>query len=138
MGRRPLGARDLTSENAIRHCHVAADAFREVGGEGSLADGALDDGFVQVVTAAFAGLGVEVAACGGEEPLPGPLARSVGVFGAQGVGDFYVAGTAAEISLMLLANAREVKLELGDGGDRERSESVFAAFAVAHSDFAAL
>ena len=107
-------------------------------GQSRLSDRALNDGFVEVVTAAFPGLGVEVAASGREEPLPGPLARSVWVFGAQRVGDFYVTGTDAQISLMLLANAVEVKLELGDEGDRQWREPVFAAFAVAHADFSAL
>lgn len=115
---------------------VAADALREVSGQSRLSDGALNDGFVEVVTAAFAGLGVEVAASGREEPSPGPLTRSVWVFGAQGIRDFNITGTAVKVGLMLLANALEVKLELGDEGDRQRSEAVFAALAVAHADFA--
>jgi hypothetical protein len=114
---------------------VAANALGELGGDGGLANGALEDGFVEVVATAFVGGWVEVDACGGEEPLPGPFARRAGVFDAEGVWDFDVAGAAAEVGLVLVADALEVGSQWADQGEWERREAVFLALAVAHADF---
>ena len=52
---------------------VAGDSF----GDSAFLDGAADFflqyGFVQMVTSAVAGFGVEVQGCGWEDPLPGPV-----------------------------------------------------------------
>jgi hypothetical protein len=49
-----------------------------------------------------------------------------------------VAGAGPQVRLMLMTNALDVELEVGDERDRQRCESVFATFAVAHADFATL
>jgi hypothetical protein len=114
---------------------VAADALGELSGDGGVADGALEDGFVEVVSTAFVGDRVEVDACGGEEPLPGPFARSAGVLDAEGVGNLDVAGAAAEIGLVLAAYVLEVGSKRADESDGQRSEAVLFALAVAHANF---
>lgn len=65
---------------------VAADALGELCGERCLADGTLNDGFVEVVTAALVGFGVVVDAGGGEEPLPRPFAGGVRVLASERLG----------------------------------------------------
>lgn len=114
---------------------VAADAFGELGGDGGLADSALQDGFVEMVATAFTGGLVEVGSRRGEEPLPGPFTRRSWVFGAEGVGYFDEAGTSAEVRLVLLANEVDVFAKARDERQWERSEAVFAALAVTHADF---
>ena len=61
---------------------VAADAFGEACGQSGLSDGALEGGFVEMVTSAFAGGGMGVMASCGENPLPRPFAGGVRVFPA--------------------------------------------------------
>ena len=57
---------------------VAGDALGDAGEAGGGADGLLDDGLVEVVAAALAGLAVRVAAGRGEDPLPGEVAAGLG------------------------------------------------------------
>lgn len=48
-------------------------------------EAALQDGFVQVVPALFAGDSVGVVACGGKHPVPGPLLPGARVFPFKGM-----------------------------------------------------
>lgn len=59
-------------------------------------DGALQDAFVEVVTAALTGLGVEVGAGRREDPLPGPGAAGGGQLHGEGVGELDPAGAGGQ------------------------------------------
>ena len=48
-----------------------------------LADGALDDGFVQAAAPCFAAIGISMAPGGGTHPLPAPFARCGWLFAVQ-------------------------------------------------------
>ena len=80
---------------------VAGDSFGEVEGFCGGADGALEDGFVEVVAAGLAGGLVEVGSCRGEGPLPGPFFSGIGVLAGEGAGEFDPAGSLLEVFLML-------------------------------------
>ena len=88
---------------------VAADAFVEFGGLGGLPNGALDDGFVEVVAAGFVGFGVEVVAGRREEPLPGPFAWGVGELDAQRARELDASGASLEIFAVLLFDLSHVE-----------------------------
>ena len=65
---------------------VGGDWLGDVCSEGGFADGALDDGFVQMMSAHLTCGRVGVGAGGGEDPLPIPFARGAGVLARQGLG----------------------------------------------------
>src|SRR5262249_60323116 len=77
------------------------------------------DGFVQVMTAALAGGGLDIDACRGEHPLPGPLAARVRVLEGEGGGKLDPAGPSFEIASVLGADPVEMpgKLRLQERGE---------------------
>src|SRR5690606_11346643 len=66
---------------------VTGGALRDAGGEDRAADGALQDGLVEVMAAELAGDAIAVEAGRGEDPLPGPIAAGGGELSRQGVGE---------------------------------------------------
>ena len=88
---------------------VRTDTFRDAGSNRGPAHRPLDDGFVQVVTPAFAGGLIDVASGRREDPLPGPLARRRRIFLAQGIRQLDAAGIAAgQVLLMLDMNGLQM------------------------------
>ncbi len=113
---------------------VAGDAGVEAGELGGDGDGFLEDGFVEMVAAELVGFEVQVVAVGGEEPLPGPGLAGGGGFSVEGEWEFYPAGTALEILLVLFSYLLDVGSEGSVEGGGQDGETVLAAFAVTNGD----
>ena len=106
---------------------------------GGCADGALEDGFVEVVAAGSPVAAVEVGAGGGEDPLPGPFAWRRRVLAGEGVGELDAAARLGGRSRSCWARtAVEVLAKRRDQGGGQDGHAVLSAFAVADHDFAAL
>ena len=78
---------------------------------GGLSDGALDDGFVEVVAAALVRLALAVEAGGGEGPLPAWTAAGQGVLAVQGAGELDPSGSRAQVRLVLGQGVLDLVLE---------------------------
>ena len=115
---------------------VRGDGLGDVGGDGGLADGALDDGFVKVVAAHIAGRGVGIGARGGKDPLPNPFARGAGVLAGQGLGQDNSARAQGQIGLVLGFDGGEVGTQPFDERAGKDGSAVFLAFATTDGDFA--
>jgi hypothetical protein len=90
---------------------VARRGLGDPGRAHRIPHGALEDGFVQVVTAPLAGGVVDIDAGGREDPLPAPLASRVRILAKQRAWQLHPAGAVTEIGLMLLLDTREVRGE---------------------------
>jgi len=110
---------------------VGADGLGDPGGETGSANGALDDGFVQVVAAALARGSIDVGPGGGEDPLPGPLARRGRILDAKGVGKLDETSARAQVGRMLFADPIEVRAQPGLQGRGSERHAIFSAFAIA-------
>ena len=71
-------------------------------------DGALQDGFVEVMTAALARSGIDVDSGRRKDPLPRPFATGVSVLFDEGIGEGYMARTVREVPLMLGVDVLEM------------------------------
>jgi len=112
--------------------HVAAHALGDARSKGGDPDGTLEDGFVKVMTSAFAGGPVEIHAGRREHPLPGPLVPGVGVLPGESPRQLDPARAGLEIDLMLVANRVQVPKKIGLDGDWQHREAVLVALACAH------
>src|SRR5207247_455299 len=98
----------------------------------------LEDGFVQVVSTKLTALAVRVEACGGEDPLPSPFGVGVGVLAGQGEGERDAADTLLEVSIVLLADAGDVRSEGCFHFRGQDSDAILLSLSAADSDFASL
>jgi hypothetical protein len=90
---------------------VAANRFWDAGKLDGVADRALEDEFVEMMAALFAGTGVFRYSTGGENPLPGPLASRIGIFTVESLGQENFAETVRDILFMEDFDAGEMFLE---------------------------
>ncbi len=140
------GADVVVAKQLLDGADVVA-VFQEVGGEGvaegvaggplgdtgfldGVADGALHDRFVMMVAAALAGIERHVGPGGREDPLPGPFAAGVGVFAAEGVGEFDPAAAARQVVFVLAVDAFEVASQGILHGGGQHGDAVLLPFAV--------
>lgn len=117
---------------------VTAGLFRDPGFEDGSADGALEDGGVEVMAMALAGFTVCVDPGGGEDPLPGPFATGTRVFPGEGVGEGGMACARAEVPLVLLADAFEMGGQIVAKAIGEEGDAVLVALAGSDDDVAGL
>ena len=87
---------------------MGARRFGDARESDRLVDGALNHGFMEVVTPALPRLGMNVAPGGGEDSLPTPLARHARVLPGESIGKLNVAGTGTEVPAVLVSHEAEV------------------------------
>ena len=75
-------------------------------------DRSLHRRLVEVVTSSLPGLWIPVRPCGREDPLPWPLPVGVRVLGSQRSREGNPAGSALEVSLVLLLHLDEMRAQL--------------------------
>src|SRR6266508_4581811 len=76
---------------------LAGHAFGDARAKGGHPHRALQDGLVEMMSAALPGHAIEVDACGRKDPLPGPLAPGVRVLPAESPRQLDPAGALPEI-----------------------------------------
>src|SRR5205823_7251774 len=118
-----------------RMCGVAGLGMRGRATGG--ADGALDDGLVEVVAAELAGRRVLVVTSGGKDPLPGPLVAGGGVLAGEGVGKLDMAGTGGEVAFVLRLYGGKVTREVRDQGLGHHGHPILLAFPIADGELPA-
>ena len=108
---------------------VTAGFLGDLGGGDGSADGALEDGFVEVVAMSLAGDTVAVDSGGGGDPLPGPVAAGVPVFLGECMGEGDVPGALGAVLVVLFVYALNVRGEFSLEEFRQKSDAVLTAFA---------
>jgi len=129
------------AEKALNSADVGA-GFQQVGGEG-MPEGVASDAFVEIgladgiavlaghgivvemVSGVFAGSGMGAKRCCREEPVPGPLARSIGKFAEEGFRDMAVGCAGGEVLIETGAEIGEVLLETAFKGAWQWDDAVF-------------
>src|SRR5450432_3313091 len=91
---------------------VRGGGLGDAGGARGGGNGPLHGALVRVVTANFAGLGMEIGSCRREKPLPRPLSRGARVFAVEGVRDLDGSFAGRKVGLVLRSNYRDVLSEL--------------------------
>ena len=89
---------------------------------------------MEVVTRMAAGPRMSAEFGGGEDELPGPFTRGVGVFAGEGFRHVDLTDAGDEVLAVFFTEGSEVGLEAGFEGLGERDEAVFAAFGVVDGD----
>ena len=84
---------------------MGADEFLDLGAPAGFADGALDDGFVEMVSVKAFGVWVSVGSGGGEEPLPLQLGGCGWVLANEGVWQPDEPGAPGQVDGVLFAHA---------------------------------
>lgn len=92
-------------------------------------DGALQDGFVEVMTAALAGSAIGVDSGRRKDPLPRPFAAGASVLFDEGVGEGYMARSAPQVPLVLGVDAFDMNGQAFADCVRQERDPVFASFA---------
>ena len=113
---------------------MAACRFGDPCFQSGFLEAPLQDGFVQVVPALFAGDAVGVVACGGKDPLPLPLLPRVLVLPRKGVGQGDTAQPSPEIVLMLALDHLQMTKERLLCRRRQRSVAVLISLAGPNHD----
>jgi hypothetical protein len=113
---------------------VAAHLLGDAGLSGGLFDGALQDGFVKVVTVTMAGSSVGVDSGCREDPLPRPFATGTSIFLDESVGEGDVACAVAKVALVLCMDVFEVGGKALTDGLWEKSNSIFASLARSYGE----
>jgi len=111
---------------------VGARHFGDPSSANRRAHGALDDSFVQMVTAALAGLAIDVGAGGGEDPLPGPLTRGGRVLARNGVRKRDEAAAATPVIGVLGAPCRQLAAQRFSQYPRQDRAPIFLPFSPSH------
>ena len=96
--------------------------------------GALESGFVEVVTMQQTRLWVAVVSRCREDPLPRPFAWRVREFARQAVGQLNVACACLEVATMKHFDVAKMLAQWQADVPREQRDAVPSSFAVAHLD----
>src|SRR5881275_409345 len=94
-------------------------------------DGALNDGFVQVMAAPLAGEAIRVSGRR-EHPLPAELASGVRILSHERVGQGDPAGAGLDVHAMLPAYSLDLREQAGLGGGGKHGHAVLGALAAAN------
>jgi hypothetical protein len=113
---------------------VARSGLGEARPDDGFVDGSLEERLIDVVATLGLGPFVEPPAFLGEDPLPGPVGRGVGVLESQGVGQGDPAPTIGEVLLVNGADANQVVTEQRDERSREHGDPVLGTLAGADND----
>ena len=127
------------SSRCVERSAARCGTWRAVGfgAPDSVLDGALEHGLVERVAAAVTGLPVNVDACGGEHPLPGPFATGVGVLAGQRPRQLDPSRAVSQVGVVLTLDAFQMSRQVGDHDRRQRRGPVFVALSPAHYDLVA-
>lgn len=96
--------------------------------------GALQHGFVQVMTAALARGAVAIDPGSREHPLPDPLRAGVWILTREGPRQLDPTGAAPQVGLMLALHPLQVLAEGGLGHGRQDGDAILGALPVADDD----
>jgi hypothetical protein len=113
---------------------MGTGAFADFGGADSGGDGALEAGFVDVMTAGGAGARVGGEFGGWEDPKPGPLERGGWIFCGQSVWKPYSRQGVSAVGIVPFAGGMELGFEGGEEGFGKHGDAVFIPFAIANDD----
>ena len=103
-------------------------------GENGLAHRVLDDRFVKVVTPPLAGLGIDVGARRGEDPLPGPVLARRGELAAEGAGKLDPPCALRHVALVVPPQLAEVRGEVAPDGAGKNPDPILVAFRATDRD----
>src|SRR5438128_8134281 len=95
-------------------------------------DGALNDGFVQVMAAPLAGEAIHIVSGRREHPLPAELASGVRILSRERVGQGDPAGAGLDVHAMLPAYSLDLRQQAGLGGGGKHGHAVLGALAAAN------
>ena len=111
---------------------VAGAMFLDAGQRHCFFDGALKDGFVQMVPASNSGFWIQIVPMRGKYPLPSPCVVCIRVLSAKRFRQSNVAATFLQIFSELNVNILEVQFEAGlDGGGKNR-DAILVPFPLPH------
>src|SRR5207249_7265989 len=116
---------------------VASGMLRDPGTEHGLPDGALEDGFVQVVPSPLPALAIEVDPRGGEHPLPAPFAAGVRILPAERMRERHPARVGGEVALVSVAPGFDQPLERVLQRTGQHRAPIPTALAGTHDDLVA-
>src|SRR6266404_4127219 len=149
------GRRHVTMTEQFLDCPDVVPVLQQVGGERvaegvapcglrdarraySVADGALEDGFVEMMAPVLPGLVITVQPGGGEHPLPRPLPSRVRVLPAEAAWQLDPAGAAGDVALVKTSHALEVAPQRLPDNPGEDRDPVLVALAGPDDDVACL
>jgi hypothetical protein len=92
---------------------MGGGVLADLGGGDGAGDGALENGFVDVMATLLAGHGIDVVAAGGKQPLPGPGSAGAGILAVEGVGQGDTAGAGVEVALVPVADLLQMRAQGG-------------------------
>lgn len=111
---------------------VAGDMLFDVGQRRRFFDGALKDGFVQMVATPNSGFGIQIVPMRGKYPLPSPSAVCIRVLSAKRFGQSNVAASFLQILFKMGSNIFDVKFETGFDGGGKNSDAILVPFPLSH------
>jgi hypothetical protein len=113
---------------------VARSGLGEARPDDGFVDGSLEERLIDVVATLGLGRFVDPPAFLGEDPLPGPVGRGVGVLEGQGVRQGDPAPTIGEVLLVNGSDPNQVVTEQREKGSREHGDPVLGTFAGTDND----
>jgi hypothetical protein len=113
---------------------VARGGLGDAGRLHCASKGSLKDGFVEVVPATLAGVGVDVEACCWEHPLPRPFSCGGWILETECAGELDVARAGAEVGRVLALGSFELPPEIGRDGLWEERDAILQALALPNDD----
>ena len=116
---------------------VGFDVFGDSGFSGGFFQGALEDVGVEVVPPGDSGAGIAGEDIGGEDILPMPGPRGLGVFSLEGVGQFDRSVALGEVLIVKAFGVGDLGFEIGDENAGKDGDAILAAFTVTNGDLAA-
>lgn len=117
---------------------MRGNVFVYFGGAGCLANGFLDDGFMEVVTAGNTCARVFGEVVGGKEVLPDPFFVCIERFAFEGMGEVDCAKAVLKVFLVGDIHLLKVKFERLDQGVGQDGEAVVFAFTITDDDLAVI
>ena len=123
-------SRPASSRCVANECRrgVTRGGLWDLGAPDRILHGALEHGLVEVVAAALTGLPVNVDACGGEHPLPGPLAAGVGVLAGQRPRQLDPSRAVSQVGVVLTLDAFQMLGQIGDHDGEQRHDRSLSPF----------